>query len=169
MNSRPITRSLHDSAKRARYFLLGSLLISTVCLADSPLLPDPQITPGDILTSDIQIICVPGYTKTVRKVPAAVKRQAYYNYGIETRAPREYEVDHLISLELGGSNSINNLWPESYVTEPLNAHIKDQLENTLHGLVCSGQLAIEDAQREIATDWIEAYKKYIGPLPNSKP
>ena len=49
-------------------------------------------------------------------------------------------VTRLISLELGGSNSIRNLWPESYRTEPWNARTKDTLENRLHELVCSGKL-----------------------------
>ena len=64
----------------------------------------------------------------------------FAEYGITRRAPREYEVDHLISLELGGSNSIRNLWPQSYLTQPWNAHVKDRLENNLHAMVVSGQL-----------------------------
>jgi len=70
-------------------------------------------------------------------------------------------VDHLISLELGGSNSIKNLWPEPY-TGDLNAHVKDKLENKLHSLVCNGDIDLKTAQQEIATDWVAAYIKYIG-------
>ncbi len=81
-----------------------------------------------------------GYASRVRAVPAAVKKQAYASYGITQHAPGEYEVDHLISLELGGSNSIKNLWPQSYKTKPWNAYVKDQLENKLHRMVCSGEL-----------------------------
>jgi len=33
------------------------------------------------------------------------------------------------------------------------------LERKLHKLVCAGQLDLGTAQREIASDWIEAYKK----------
>jgi hypothetical protein len=134
------------------------------CFADSPIVPDAQKTPGDVLTTDAKVICVPGYSKSVRDVPQAVKEQAYRIYEITSRKPREYEVDHLISLELGGSNSIRNLWPESFITQPLNAHIKDKLENKLHELICSGQLPVEQAQQEIAHDWIAAYQKYVGPL-----
>ena len=98
-------------------------------------------------------------------MPQSVKNQVYRQYGVVSREPREYEVDHLISLELGGSNSIRNLWPESYVTQPLNAHVKDRLENKLHELICSGQVPVEQAQKEIAADWTKAYEKYVGPLP----
>ncbi len=58
-----------------------------------------------------------------------------------------------------------NLWPESFLTEPWNAHVKDKLENLLHRLVVSGKLDLKNAQREIATDWIATYKKYVGSEP----
>src|SRR5713226_9402585 len=116
--------------------------------ADSPLRPDPNLTLGDTLTTDPKVICVPGYTKTVRNVPRSLKNQVYKNYHIASHRPGEYEIDHLISLEVGGSNSIRNLWPQSYVTRPLNARVKDRLENTLHKLVCTHKLPLEQAQRE---------------------
>src|SRR5512138_3054677 len=71
-----------------------------------PVLPDPRLAPGDVLPVTRDDICVAGYSRKVRNVPAAVKRQAYALYGITRHTPGEYEVDHLISLELGGSNSI---------------------------------------------------------------
>lgn len=128
-------------------------------------LPNPALTPGAVLTTDSAVICVPGYTQTVRNVPSSLKAQVYKSYGITSRQPGEYEVDHLISLELGGSNSIRNLWPESYVTHPLNAHVKDALENKLHSLACNGTISMEDAQKAVAGDWTAAYVKYVGPLP----
>ena len=39
------------------------------------------------------------------------------------------------------------------------------LERKLHKLVCADQLDLKTAQREIATDWIEAYKKYVAKSP----
>ncbi len=128
---------------------------------DPPLLPDPRLTPGATLPVTQGDICVPGYTKKVRNVPLDVKRQVYAEYGIAHHRAGEYEVDHLISLELGGSNSIKNLWPQSYQTQPWNAHVKDELENELHDEICSGRIDMATAQRELATDWIKAYKKHF--------
>lgn len=135
--------------------------------AGSPLLPDPKMTPGATLPVTSGDICVSGYSKKVRNVPSSVKKQVYAEYGITSHRPGEYEVDHLISLELGGSNSPKNLWPESYLTQPWNAHVKDKLENALHAEVCAGKIDLPTAQREIATDWIASYKKHFhttGPL-----
>ena len=132
-----------------------------------PILPDPKMTPGATLPVASGDVCVSGYSKKVRNVPSSVKKQVYAEYGITSHKPGEYEVDHLISLELGGSNSIKNLWPESYLTRPWNAHVKDKLENELHDEVCSGKIDLATAQHEIATDWIASYKKHFhttGPL-----
>ena len=129
--------------------------------ANAPLLPDPKMSPGATLPVATGDICVSGYSKKVRNVPVSVKRQVYAEYGITSHKPGEYEVDHLISLELGGSNSIKNLWPQSYLTQPWNAHVKDVLENELHAEVCSGKIDLPTAQHAIATDWIAAYKKYL--------
>jgi hypothetical protein len=135
----------------------------TASPADAAYLPDPQLTPGDTLNVTKDDVCTPGYASKVRDVPEAVKQQAYQRYGITSHKPGEYEVDHLISLELGGSNAIQNLWPESY-SGTWNAHIKDRLENELHRRICSGELDMRTAQRAIATDWIAAYRQYVGAL-----
>jgi len=133
----------------------------TVDPAWAPHLPDPSLTPGDVLPVTVSDICVAGYSSKVRNVPQSVKDQVYQEYGITSHAPNSYEVDHLVSLELGGSNSVRNLWPEPY-TGDWNAHIKDRLEDKLHAMVCDGQIDLQSAQQEIATNWIAAYLKYVG-------
>ncbi|WP_407571772.1 hypothetical protein [Deinococcus altitudinis] len=151
------------------FLLLAALTLGSGLAAgynlSAPVLPDPKFSPGDVLTSDPKLVCVSGYTKTVRNVPQSLKEQVYREYGITSRQPGEYEIDHIISLELGGSNSIRNLYPESYRTQPLNAHVKDALENRLHALACSGKITLQEAQTAIASNWTVAYEKYVGPLP----
>jgi len=149
----------------AVYLILALCLPPMAMAFDPPIVPDPAKTPGDVLTTDKDTICTKGYTKTVRNVPEFLKGQIYRSYGITEHKAKEYEIDHLISLELGGSNSARNLWPESYETQPLNAHTKDKLENRMHSLICKGKLDLKQAQDEIAKDWMGAYRKYIGPLP----
>lgn len=122
-------------------------------------LPDAKLTPGATLDVTKEDVCTPGYSKKVRDVPSSVKRQVYAEYHTQY-VPHGYEVDHLISLELGGSNSIRNLWPESYSIY-WNAHVKDALENKLHSLICDGTISMETAQKEISVNWIDAYKKYF--------
>jgi hypothetical protein len=94
-------------------------------------------------------------------VPEKRKDSVYARYHIRHHVKGEYEIDHLIPLELGGSNEITNLWPQSYKTEPWNAHKKDRLENRLKRLVITRHLTLEQAQEVIRTNWIAAYQKYI--------
>ena len=130
------------------------------CTANQAL-PDCACSPGDVLTTDTSIVCVSGYTQTVRNVPDSEKQAVFAEYGIPWSEHANYEVDHIISLELGGSNDISNLFPESYLIQ-YNAHVKDGLENHLHSLVCSGALPIATAQAEISSNWVQYYLAWKG-------
>ncbi len=113
-------------------------------------LPDPGCTPGSIITQATTTrICVAGYSRGVRNVPESLKLAVYAEYGIASHVAGQYEVDHLVPLELGGSNSIANLWPE---VAP-GFHQKDVVENELHDAVCSGGMALRVAQTRIAQNW----------------
>ena len=129
----------------------------SVCRARGSL-PDRGCTPGAIFAGVRRAqVCVPGYSSRVRNVPEAVKRAVYAMYGIVTRTRGQYEVDHLVSLELGGSNEIANLWPEA-AQAVAGFRQKDTLENALHREVCAGRLSLALAQRQIATNWVAAYR-----------
>jgi len=91
-------------------------------------------------------------------VPFSEKDQAYAEYGIYHHYSGQYEVDHLVPLELGGSNDIANLWPEAASPTP-GFHQKDEVENYLHDQVCSGAVSLKDAQTEIATNWLVVYNR----------
>lgn len=122
--------------------------------------PDTKLTPGATLPVTVAQICVSGYSSGVRNVTVQEKNQVYSEYGIKSHTTGQYEVDHLISLELGGSNDIRNLWPQPSSPKP-GFHEKDALENVLHTLVCAGTVPLADAQRMISTDWWAAYQKYV--------
>jgi hypothetical protein len=122
-------------------------------------LPDADCTPGDILPdATVSQICTPGYSSSVRNVPDSEKSQVYAEYDIASHTTGEYEVDHLVSLELGGSNDISNLWPELAEPRP-GFHEKDMTENYLHDQVCSGAISLQQAQEEIATNWLAVYNQ----------
>jgi hypothetical protein len=79
--------------------------------------PNADLTPGAtssaVTQENIQqTICTPGYTKSVRKVSMRTKSKVYAMYKIRKNDHSKYVIDHLIALQLGGSNNIKNLWPE---------------------------------------------------------
>lgn len=128
-------------------------------LRDGGKLPDPRCTPGSIdpavTQADIRrTICVTGYTRTVRPPEAQTIRfkydVAFPAYGIANiPGATTGELDHLVPLELGGSNDATNLWPELGAIP----NAKDKTENYLHDLVCAGKIPLLTAQKEIAANW----------------
>jgi len=115
------------------------------------ILADPVRTPGvlnpDVTQANIRAtICKHGWTDTIRPPTSytnALKAKQMRLYREPGSLP-DYQEDHLISLELGGDpTDPRNLWPEPY---PRAADV-DQIENQLNAEVCSGQLALAEAQQ----------------------
>lgn len=136
------------------------------------ILPDRAVTPGATNSSVSQgdiasTICVSGWTTTVRP-PSSYTSQlkldqlrAGYAYNGDLN-PADYEEDHLIPLELGGAPSdVHNLWPEPSTAATGGSKAKDELEDKLHTLVCSGQLTLATAQQAVASNWWDAYESYV--------
>lgn len=139
----------------------------TLSRLEARAIPDPNLTPGATLPLSRDDVCAAGIAETVRLVPAHVALRVFAAYGIHEPQPRAYELDYLITPALGGADNIRNFWPQPY-GETWNAHLKDALEDHLHRQVCAGKLNLATAQRDLARDWISAYKKYFradNPLP----
>jgi len=122
-------------------------------------LNDLKATPGAVSTRTAAQLCAKTFrTGPIRLVTEATKHAACAEYGIDKAGcvGAKLEIDHLISLELGGTNDLTNLWPEPYLPKP-GAREKDQVEDTLHRQVCSGTVSLATAQHEISTDWYAVY------------
>ena len=124
--------------------------------------PDRNLTPGATRPVSLGDVCSMAHEEVVSDVPAFLRQQVFREYGIVNPRPGDYEIDYLIAPGLGGAEDIHNLWPEPATSSAWNAHVKDALEERLHQLVCAGKLDLPTAQRAIASDWIMAYKTYLG-------
>jgi hypothetical protein len=124
-------------------------------------LPDPHCTPGaEDPAVTAAVLCAPGYSTRSYRPPESQTSEfkygeAYPAYGLPRTA--RTELDHLVSLELGGSNDASNLWPEA----PPTPNPKDRVENALHAWVCAvtgkaAQARLGKAQRAIAENWTTA-------------
>jgi hypothetical protein len=112
--------------------------------------PIEEATPGKVLTTRTGDVCTPGWSSEHREyLRVGEKRQVLAAYGLpSTTKPSEW--DHLISLELGGDNGPENIWPMLNHDQDQR---KDRLENSLHRQVCDGEISLEQAQREIEEFW----------------
>lgn len=137
-------------------------------------LPNRTLTPGALNPAVTQAtihrtICVSGWTATVRppsSYTTRLKRTQLVTYGYRDRLLADYEEDHLVSLELGGSpGSPKNLWPEPHHVRvgglDLGSIAKDGFENYLRRQVCAGRLTLARARAEVERNWV-AYWKAAG-------
>ena len=166
---------------RKRLIFLNALIATFILFSQNlaiavPVLPIAKITPGAINLAVTQsnissTICKVGWTATIRppssytsKVKEGQLTGAYSFYSDKILA--DYEEDHLISLQLGGSpNSIKNLWPEPYAGS-LGARAKDQVETKLKKLICAKLITLHAAQIAISRNWYQAYLQYFKKVQN---
>ncbi|SDP62737.1 hypothetical protein SAMN04487914_12154 [Arthrobacter sp. ok909] len=160
----PEVKSVHSPDKVAidETLTAGQCKARAVDAAAGLYLPDPSCTPGAVdpaVTQDnlASTICKSGYTTTVRADTAQAKKLSLQQYGQTAATSTEY--DHLISLQLGGTNSVSNLWPEPNRTgAPGTTNPKDAIETRLNKAVCSRKLTLAAAQKAIARNWVTAEK-----------
>jgi len=130
--------------------------------------PDPNCTPGAINpTLTIEVLRNHSFsTRCVRDMATKeFEKVATYDwYGLQLPSNNNgqsqiCELDHLISLELGGADTLDNIWPQC---EPSDVALpqrffkeKDTVENFLAMQVRAGRMDLIDAQRGIATDWTQ--------------
>ncbi len=132
--------------------------------------PDPDCAPGAYAKKLTKAVICAGKgvftTDYYRYVPDSEKRDVEVEYGMDTtkKYGKSLEIDHIISLELGGSNDIANLFPEGKYAHP-GYKAKDALETRLAHLVCDGKLDLRTVQRQIATDWRGLYTEVFGKPP----
>ncbi len=131
----------------------------------SSALPDPRCTPGAIDVSISQgnlatTICSYGFIESLRpsfSLSEPAKYSLMKSYGYGGFRLHNYELDHLVPLELGGASTFQNLWPElNDYPAPGYLNSKDEVENSLHRAVCDGQISLQEAQDAIASNWVTA-------------
>jgi hypothetical protein len=146
------------------------------------LLPDPTCTPGAINpTVTAEVLQDPQFTtKCVRShaTTDAQKATTYQFYGIphppnNSGRTQTCELDHLISLELGGADTLDNIWPQCGPDGvQLNERFfkrKDAVENFLAKQVRDGKMSLSDAQQGISSDWTQFLDAADGCSGDSQP
>ena len=131
--------------------------------APQQVIPNARLTPGAVRPISVSEVCSVSFSDDADQVPTSLRRQVLQEYKVSARQAGNYELDYLVSPQLGGTEDIRNLWPEPKSTA-WNLRAKDALEDHLHDLVCEGKLDLATAQRDLSSDWITAYQKYFHTL-----
>jgi hypothetical protein len=120
--------------------------------AQEALLPSPKLTPGRIARSE----------KDRRGVTVEMEQKVFARYRLPWSRRAAYKIDHLIPLELGGADTIDNLWPQRLRARPYGPDRKELLTEVLLQRIARKQITLEQAQEQIANDWIDAFIDHLG-------
>jgi hypothetical protein len=143
--------SLNNRITCSALLFISIVLIGNV-RAEDALLPNPKLTPGRVARGD----------EDRRGVTPQMERKLFARYRLPWSRRAQFKIDHLIPLELGGADSIDNLWPQSLRTRPYGPDRKELLTEVLQGRIAKGQITLEQAQEQIRTDWIDAFIDHLG-------
>lgn len=122
--------------------------------------PNEVLTPGQIQTNDLNIICYHYYDQLLVEVPDDVVKKVYAKYMIDNPGYKQFEIDHFIPLALGGSNNIENLWPQPKTTPGYKE--KDYVQLYLRDQVCNHGMNLTEARKQITGDWYSLFLKVHG-------
>ena len=120
--------------------------------AEDSLLPNPKLTPGKVAQSD----------KDRGGVTTAMEQKVFARYRLPWSRRPQFKIDHLIPRELGGADSIDNLWPQSVRAKPYGTDRKELLTEVLLARIAKGQITLAQAQEQIRNDWIDAFIDHVG-------
>jgi hypothetical protein len=114
--------------------------------------PNPKLTPGRVAQSD----------KDRLGVTVAMEQKVFARYRLPWSRRAAFKIDHLIPLELGGADTIDNLWPQSLRARPYGPDRKELLAEVLLQRIARKQITLEQAQEQIRQDWIDAFIDHLG-------
>jgi hypothetical protein len=128
------------------------LAMTATTPAQDALLPSPKLTPGRVAERD----------KDRRGVTVAMEQKVFARYRLAWERRGEFKIDHLIPSELGGADTIDNLWPQRIKARPYGADRKELLTEVLLQKIRAGKMTLAQAQEEIRRDWIDAFIDHVG-------
>jgi hypothetical protein len=132
--------------------IIASVALATNAQAQEALLPNPKLTPGRIAERD----------KDRGGVTLAMEKKVFSRYRLPWPRRAEFKLDHLVPVELGGADTIDNLWPQSVRTKPYGADRKELLTEVFLERIARKQITLEQAQELIRKDWIDAFVDHVG-------
>lgn len=134
------------------FLAVAVLVIATTALAQRSLLPNQKLTPGRVATSE----------KDRGGVTVEMEQKVFARYRLPWSWRARFKIDHLIPLDLGGADTIDNLWPQSLRARPYGPDRKELLAEVFLQKIRTGKMTLAQAQEEISRDWIDAFVDHVG-------
>ncbi len=116
------------------------------------LVPESKLTPGRVASS----------SKERQGVTVEMEQKVFRRYHLPWERRAEFKIDHLIPRELGGADTVDNLWPQRLRAKPYGPDRKELLAEVLLTKIARKQMTLAQAQEEIRRDWIDAFIDHVG-------
>lgn len=129
-----------------------SSFFGATTVPEEGLIPNAKLTPGRLAIS----------AKDREGVTIAMEQKVFRRYHLPWQRRAEFKVDHLIPRELGGADTIDNLWPQKIRARPYGPDRKELLTEVLLQKIRAGKMTLAQAQEEIRRDWIDAFIDHVG-------
>lgn len=127
-------------------------MFATLAPAQEGLLPNRKLTPGRVAQRD----------KDRAGVTEAMEQKVFARYHLPWTSRAAFKIDHLVPRELGGADTVDNLWPQSLTARPYGPDRKELLAEVLRLKIARGQMPLAEAQEQIRNDWIDAFVDHVG-------
>jgi hypothetical protein len=126
--------------------IVGTLSISSAsATAPTAELVPTMLNPAVTQTTIGSTICKTQWVQSQRDVNNKTKAAVFAAAGIAKADQKRFVIDHVLPLELGGTNHVSNL-----VAQPaVESKKKDAVENTLRRNVCANKTTLQNAQLAI--------------------
>lgn len=134
------------------FLVMAILAIASSAFGHDALVPNPKLTPGRVARTD----------KDRSGVTVEMEQKVFARYRLPWEWRAGFKIDHLIPLELGGADTLDNLWPQRVRVRPYGADRKELLTDVLLQKVRAGKMTVAQAQEEISRDWIDAFIDHVG-------
>ena len=116
------------------------------------LLPNPKLTPGRVARTE----------KERAGITLQLEQKVFARYRLPWERRIQFKIDRLIPAELGGADTLDNLWPQSVRARPYGSDRKELLTEVLLKKIREGKLTVAQAQEAISRDWIDAFVDHVG-------
>jgi len=135
------------------WFLAGFLFFSSPRpIAQEGFLPNRKVTPGRVAANE----------RERSGISVETEKKVFARYKLQWSARQEFKIDHLIPRELGGADTVDNLWPQPVRARPYSVERNELLAAVMLEEIKRGRITIEQAREEIRRDWIDAFIDHVG-------
>ncbi|WP_158239158.1 hypothetical protein [Uliginosibacterium sp. TH139] len=150
------TRKGSYAISAMKFLLISVLALPVMAIASG----FPALNPDVRQNTLQQTICRKGYSATVRPSTSftnPIKYRFMGESGIPLHEASDWALDHRIAIALGGHpRQLSNF---QLLSSKANGR-KSRIEVKLLCLVCTGDMPLAQAQRELVDDWQGAYRRY---------